>query len=109
MPQEFPVQVTFHGVPQQAEIEDEARRHVAHLTRFHSRIHGVRVVIGKAEGHAKQGRYHVQVRVAIPGNDIVVGQHPSKDEHDDMSRAVSDAFRAVERRLEDARELRQGR
>lgn len=105
----FPVQITFHGVPHSRDVEQAAREHVAHLTRFHPRIHGARVVIGKAEGHAKHGAFHVQIRVAIPGDDVVVGHHPAKDDHDDPMRALTDAFRAVERKLEDRTNVREGK
>lgn len=107
----FPIQVTFHGVDRQEGVEDAARRHAAHLARFHPRIHGCKLVIGRAEGsaHTARDRYHVQLRVEIPGNDVVVAHQPARPEHEDVFVAVGDAFRVAERRLEDADAIRRGR
>ncbi len=106
----FPVQVTFHGVEKQDGLEEAARGHAEQLTRFHPRIHGCRVVIGRAEGaaHAARERYHVQVRVAIPGNDVVVAHQPVRPEHEDPYVALGDAFKAAERQLEDTDQIRRG-
>lgn len=104
----FPVQITFHGVDPQPGLEEAARGHAEHLTRFHPRIHGCRVVIGRAEGaaHAARERYHVQLRVAIPGNDVVVARQPALPEYEDPFFALGDAFRAAERQLEDTDQIR---
>jgi hypothetical protein len=100
----FPVQITFHGVRRSEAVEELVHAQVADLTRFHPRIHGCRVVISPAEGHAHAGGFHVQVRVAIPGNDVVVGhQQEHGRPHEDMAVAVSDALRAAGRMLEDDR------
>lgn len=107
----FPVQITFHGVERSAALEDAVRGHVGQLPRFHPRIHGVRVVISRAEGgHRRGNRYQVQVRVAVPGNDVVVSHHHPLHilEHQDALLTVSDAFRAVERQLEDDIRVRRG-
>lgn len=98
----FPVQVTFNGVQSSAEVEELVGSQVEHLTRFHPRIHGCWVVIGRAEGHARTGGYHAQLRVAIPGNDVVVNQQRAEP-HPDMTAAVLDAFQIAERMLEENR------
>lgn len=106
---EFPFQLTFDGVPRAAALEEEVRGHVAHLPRFHPRIHGCWVVLGKAENrHQRGNRWRVLVRVAIPGNDVVVSRTPPRAEHEDPYLAIADAFRAVERKLEDAIRVRRG-
>jgi cold shock CspA family protein len=106
----FPVQVTFHGVRHSDELEESAYGHVAHLERFHRRIHGCTVVVKKAEGASHTGRYEVQVRVAIPGNDVVAGGHHQQPRpgHEDPFLALADAFRAAERQLEDVTRVRRG-
>ncbi|MBX3468193.1 MAG: HPF/RaiA family ribosome-associated protein [Planctomycetes bacterium] len=105
----FPIQITFHGADAREGVEEAARAHAEHLARFHPRIHGCRVVIGKAEGAARTDRFQVQVRVAIPGNDVVVARQPSRPEHADPLVALADAFRAAERQLDDEDSLRRGR
>lgn len=106
----FPIQITFKGVERQEGLEEAAHGHVEHLTRFHPRIHGCWIVIGRAEGaaHAARERYHVQLRVAIPGNDVVVAHQPARPEHEDPFVALNDAFKAAERQLEDVDQIRRG-
>jgi hypothetical protein len=103
---DFPIQVTFHGIKQVPGLEEAAREQAEGLARFHPRLHGVRVVIGKAEGHERHGRYHVQVRAEVPGHDVVSGHHPAKPGHTDALLALSDGFRAVERMLEEDARIR---
>lgn len=108
----FPVQVTFRHVDHSPALDEAIRAYVAQLPRFHPRIHGVEVVLSRGEGHGHHQRgvpYKVHVRVAIPGNDVVVGQHHAHHaDHEDPFIAVTDAFRAVERKLEDEARIRRG-
>ncbi|MCO5166097.1 MAG: HPF/RaiA family ribosome-associated protein [Planctomycetes bacterium] len=105
----FPVQITFHGAEAREGVEAAARAHAEHLGRFHPRIHGCRVVIGKAEGATRTDRFQVQLRVEIPGNDVIVARQVSRPEHEDPLVALSDAFRAAERQLDDLVSQRRGR
>jgi cold shock CspA family protein len=105
---DFPIQITFHGVDHSDALEEAARAHVAHLNRFHGRIHGCRVVIGKAEGAARAIKYHVQLRVEIPGNDVVCGSSPARPEHADPLVALGDAFKTAERQLDEGQRVRRG-
>lgn len=106
----FPIKVTFHGVERSAPLQELVESHVSRLPRFHPRIHGVDVVLTRGEGHHERGnRWRVQVRVAIPGNDVIVGHHHGRHaDHEDPFICVSDAFRAVERRLTDDASVRRG-
>lgn len=105
----FPFQLTFDGVPHAPPLEEEVKNHVAHLPRFHPRIHGCWVVLSKAEKrHVRGNRWRVLVRVAIPGNDVVASRTPPRAEHEDPYLAIADAFRAVERQLEDAVRVQRG-
>ncbi len=106
----FPIQVTFKGVERQDGLEEAARAHAENLTRFHPRIHGCWVVIGRAEGaaHTARERYSVQLRVAIPGNDVVVANQPPRPEHEDPLVALGDSFRVAERQLEENDRIRRG-
>lgn len=105
---DFPIQITFHGVDHSDALDESARAHITHLNRFHGRIHGCRVVIGKAEGAARANKYHVQLRVAIPGNDVVCSSSPARPEHSDPYLALSDAFKAAERQLDEGQRVRRG-
>lgn len=106
----YPVQVIFHGVRRSPDLEQAARAHAEHLTRFHARIHGCVVTIRQAEGGAHTGRYEVQIRVSIPGQDVNAGGHhsPPQPGHEDPYLALSSAFRAAERQLEDRSRIQRG-
>jgi cold shock CspA family protein len=105
---DFPVHVSFDGIERDEALAVAVRDHVEHLPRHHSRIHGCRVVVGTDAHHATGSRYRVHLRVELPGKDVVVGQHPPRPGHDDPYLAVADAFRTVERRLDDAARILRG-
>ena len=45
---------------------------------------------------------HVNIRLSVPGEDIVINREPEKNpDHRDLFIAVRDAFDAAERQLED--------
>ncbi len=106
----FPVQVTFHGVERSEGLEQAVLHYVGQLPHYHPRIHGVRVVFTRAAAHHRVGSpYQVQVRVAVPGNDVVVSHHHAQHvQHQDPMLTLNDAFRAVQRQLEDDVRVRRG-
>lgn len=106
----YPVQVTFHGVRRSPQLEEAARAYARHLARFHARIHGCVVTIRQAEGGTRTGRYEVQVRVSIPGQDVNAGghHHPPQPGDEDPYQALASVFRAAERQLEDRSRIQRG-
>lgn len=107
---DFPTTITFHGVDRTPELDELVRRHIEQLPRFHPRIHGVTVVLTKdAARHESGDRYRVQVRVAIPGDDVVVSHHHGgRPQHEDPYITITDAFKTVERQLEEGLRIRRG-
>lgn len=107
---DFPTTITFHGVDRTPELDELVRRHIEQLPRFHPRIHGVTVVLTKDAGRHEAGdRFRAQVRVAIPGNDVVVSHHHGgRPQHEDPYITVTDAFKTVERQLEEGLRIRRG-
>jgi cold shock CspA family protein len=52
--------------------------------------------------HRTGRRYHVRVRLTVPGEELVVSRDPGRDEpHEDVYVAIRDSFHAARRRLED--------
>jgi cold shock CspA family protein/ribosome-associated translation inhibitor RaiA len=106
---DYPVHVTFHGVERDDQLEESIRSYVAHLPRFHPRIHGVDVTVTSTRSHRTGNQWRVKIRVSIPGRDVVGGDHHSRArEHENPFYALSDAFRAVERQLADDNRMRKG-
>ncbi len=85
----------------------ELAHHLDHLSPDIMRCH---VTIEAPHHHQRQGNlYEVHVDVTVPGAEIAASKmHHDQHSHEDPYVALRDAFRAVERQLEDfARERRQ--
>jgi ribosome-associated translation inhibitor RaiA len=66
----------------------------------HDRIERCDVVVDVPHHHQQRGRaFRVVVKVAIPGNDVVISHDGDEDDHDDPYLAVRDAFAAAQRKL----------
>ncbi len=108
MIQERPLQITFHGVPHTAALEEEVRTLAGQLDRFSDRIHRCRVEIDRdAFRHQVGNRFRVRIHLHLPGRELVVGHHPPRPEHVDLSVALHDAFKAMERQLEEHMRVKQ--
>lgn len=85
-------------------IWDRAER----LSRFYDRIMACQVVMSAPHRHQYKGRkYHVQIRLQLPGRFIVVSRESERDlSHENAYLAIHDAFRAARRELEDDIRLR---
>lgn len=101
---QVPLQIAFEHMPPSEAIEARIRREAAELEKFYERMTAMRVVVGKAQHrHHKGDTYHARIHITVPGAaDIVVSRDPSEDgAHEDFNVAVSDAFAAARRQLED--------
>lgn len=117
----FPLQVTFRNVEPLAAMELRIRSEAAKLETFYNRIMGCRVSVESPHRHHRGGSpYHVRIDLTVPGGELVVKHEPSlrtrarrsgetamkkhseaRDPHKDLRQAISDAFKAAARRLED--------
>lgn len=101
---QVPLQVAFEHMPPSDAVEARIRREAAELEKFYERITGMRVVVGKAQHrHHKGDTYHARIQITVPGSaDIVVSRDPAVDgAHEDINVAISDAFAAARRQLQD--------
>jgi ribosome-associated translation inhibitor RaiA len=104
-----PLQITFRDVPRSTEIEDRIRAKAAKLDRFYDRITGCRVVVDAPHRHRQSGNlFHVRIDLSVPGDEIVVNREPHKhQQHEELTVAIRDAFKAAERQLRDYSRKRQ--
>jgi cold shock CspA family protein len=103
------------------EIEELIRAGAAKLDTLYSQVVGCRVIVEIPHRHHKKGSpYHVRIDLTVPQGEIIVKREPSlsararqlgereikKDaevqiQHKDLRFAISDAFKAAARRLQD--------
>lgn len=98
-----PSQITFLDFPESEAVSMAVEKRIDKLEHFFSRIIRCRVTISCPHRHRHTDRhFHVQIWIALPGEDIIVNRNPSKNEaHRDVYVAIRDAFNAAERMLED--------
>lgn len=97
-----PVQITFHGVDCSEVVRGLIEEKVEWLERFYGRIVGCRVVVELPHRHHRQGNtYHVRIDLKLPGADIIVNREPSsRTDATDLHAAITWAFEAARRQLE---------
>jgi len=90
----FPVTITFRDIGPSESVDAQIRRNAEKLTRYNSRIQSCHVTIEVPHKHHVHGNhYRVQIQLAIPGGDVVVGQHATEERGaTDLHAAVDIAF-----------------
>jgi ribosomal subunit interface protein len=95
----FPLQIQFLELPQSDAVEAKIRQKFEGLERFCGRILSCHVWVEKPEGHHRKGLlYDVQVRLTVPGEELVIVDQPPED---DVFVAIRNAFEAMRRKLQD--------
>jgi len=95
--------ITFHGLLPSPSLEALIRAEVDTLERTFRQIVSCRIPVELPHRHQSHGRlYRVVVEIGVPGGHIVVGHSPDQQAmHANARIAVTDAFRAAHRQLED--------
>jgi cold shock CspA family protein/ribosome-associated translation inhibitor RaiA len=95
---EIPLQITAHDFTLSATIATEIREKAARLDSYYNGIVRCHVVVEAPVGHHRRGGpYNVRIDVTVPGSELVV----NRQESEELSVAIRDAFDAMRRRLED--------
>jgi ribosome-associated translation inhibitor RaiA len=96
-----PVHLQLKGMSASPALAAAVDEWVAKLERVHDRIERCDVVVDVPHQHQQRGRqFHVRIRVAIPGNDVVISHDGAAGDHDDPYIAVRDAFGTALRKLD---------
>lgn len=108
---QIPVQITFRDMEPSPAIEERVRERAAKLERYFDRITSCRVTIAEPHLHQHKGKlFHVRVDVTVPGGELVANRsHDDNHAHEDVYVAIRDAFRALERQLEEHSQKKKGR
>lgn len=105
----IPFQITFLDFPESDAVWLVVQNRIEKIEQFFSRIVRCEVAISLPHRHRHADRlYHIQIRIFLPGDDIIVTRKPAQNEaHRDIYVAIRDSFNAAERLLrEKARSLR---
>jgi ribosomal subunit interface protein len=95
---ESPPQVQVRDVILEPQIERYVNERIAKLEDFYDRIISCRVVlVGPPAHRRKGGPFEVDIDVGVPGSFLVV----NRQSHPDIRVAITQAFSAMERQLED--------
>lgn len=100
---QIPPEISFRNVEPSDRHEEKIRQEIDKLERYFDRITRCRVVVDMPHRHSEQGNlYHVGIRLTVPTTELVVSRDPGPDEgHQDLEVAVTDAFQAMRRQLEE--------
>jgi ribosomal subunit interface protein len=99
----LPLQIVCRGFSCTESIDTKVRSRVEKLAELFCHITSCRVVIESPHHHQQKGNtYHVNIDVAVPNDEIVVGRNGGDNHaHEDVYVAIRDAFDAMTRRLKD--------
>lgn len=96
-----PVHITFRHMTRSDALSELVKEKAAKLEEFYDHILGCRVVIEEPHLHHRKGKhFRVHVEVEVPGEELVADRDPTEAFRTDPYLAVSEAFRAVRRQLQ---------
>jgi len=102
---QIPWEVSYRNVRPTSAIQKLIDRKVASLERFYPRIVGCHIAIerpGRHHRHGKGAHFRVRIELSVPGERLVVGRDPEEaKDHENAYLAISEAFHAIRRRLQD--------
>lgn len=93
------LQITVGDVVLAPAEEQAIREAAAHMETFWDRITSCRVLVEVPRRRGRTGRlYNVRIDLALPGGEVVIRRQPREA----LLTAVQEAFKAAERRVQDA-------
>jgi len=99
----LPMQIAFHNMPHDAEVESAIRANGEWLDNFYDRIMSCRVVVDRPHLHHQEGNlYQIRIDLKVPGRELAVKREPSEhSDYKDLNIMIRDAFDEARRQLED--------
>jgi ribosome-associated translation inhibitor RaiA len=100
-----PLDILFRDMAPSAAVEAAIERWAARLEHLYGRIQSCAVIVEQPHHHHRQGnRFRVQVDLGVPGREIAT----RGAEHENAYVAISEAFRAARRQLQDHARIQRG-
>lgn len=98
--------IAFRGMPVSPALDAAIRSWADRLARVHPRIQRCHVWVDQPHRRHRHGdRFQVKVVVSLPGGEITATHEPG---HANVYLAVSDAFLAARRQLQDQARIQRG-
>jgi ribosome-associated translation inhibitor RaiA len=99
----IPLQITYRGFSSSDALSHVIKEEADKLEEFHDRVTGCRVVVEQPHKRHRKGKhFHVRIDLTVPGTELVVGRDPAEaDQREDPFVAVTDAFDAMRRMLQE--------
>ena len=99
----IPLQITYRGFSSSDALSHVIKEEADKLEEFHDRVTGCRVVVEQPHKRHRKGKhFHVRIDLTVPGSELVVGRDPAEhDQHEDPFVAVTEAFDAMRRMLQE--------
>ena len=106
----LPLQISFHNMAHDAEIESAIRANARWLESYYDRIISCRVVVDIPHlHHMERNLCQFRIDLKVPGGELVVKRGASEDsEFQDLDLTIRDAFDDARRQLEEYARLRRG-
>lgn len=102
---EIPIEITAHNFELLDHMEGDIRARAQRLERYFEKIERCHVVVDVPHAHkAKAHRYCINIRITVPGAELMT----DRQENEDFHVAVRDAFNAARRQLADYARVRRG-
>ena len=113
----LPVQTTFQNMDHSEAVVTRVQKEADKLDKYFDRITSCRVVVEAPHAHHRRGdSFRVRIELGVPGKELIVAHEPAvKHEeekrrhqhqevggpHQDVYVAIRDAFKAMQRQLQD--------
>ncbi len=103
-------QISFRNLEPGEEIKQRIDEEVRRLEKFYGGIIGCKVMVEVPHHRHRTGdRYRVRIDLTVPGRELVVSRDPgNNDESTNLPAAITAAFDAMQRQLEDYVRRRRG-
>jgi ribosome-associated translation inhibitor RaiA len=101
---QLPIKIGFKGIEHSLALNEWILTWATKLERLHDHLISLDVTVEKPDGNHRHGRaFHVRLRLAVPGTELVVSHESGAEAgaHENPYVAVRDAFLAMRRQLDD--------
>jgi cold shock CspA family protein len=99
----LPLQIAFHNMPHDAQIESMIRANADWLENYSEAIMSCRVVVDRPHLHHRDGNfYQLRIDLKVPGDELVVKREPGQHaEAKDIDIMIREAFDELRRQLQE--------
>lgn len=106
----IPLELTFRDIPPSDAVATAIRESLDRLGKFSDRVQRCIAVVERPHHSQRHGQaFHVRLEIVVPDRVVTVARDPGdEDSHTNVYAAISDAFRAARRQLQDHAEIQRG-